>query len=90
AEIADFARQYPLANHLTSLLAGIEKDGKDIPILLKHYQKLGAKFHCLGIDSNFNYTPGLLLSVELANAPEKLGKLYLGDGWETYKDYKEK
>ncbi|QHJ11761.1 hypothetical protein FX988_01997 [Paraglaciecola mesophila] len=87
AEIADFARQYPLANHLTSLLAGIESDGKDIPILLKHYQKLGAKFHCLGIDSNFNYTPGLLLSVELANAPEKLGKLYLGEGWEKYKNY---
>lgn len=88
AEIADFARQYPLANHLTSLLAGIERDGKDIPILLKHYQKLGAKFLCLGIDSNFNHTPGLLLSVELANAPEKLGKLYLGDGWEAYKSYK--
>ncbi|MEH6712252.1 MAG: GNAT family N-acyltransferase [Paraglaciecola polaris] len=87
AEIADFARQYPLANHLTSLLAGIESDGKDIPILLKHYQKLSAKFHCLGIDSHFNHTPGLLLSVELAQVPEKLGKLYLGEGWQTYKAY---
>lgn len=88
-EIADFAKQYPLEKHLTSLLAGIESDGKDIPILLKHYQKLGAKFHCLGIDSNFNHTPGLLLSVELAKAPEKLGRLYLGDGWETYKCHQE-
>ena len=88
-EIANFAKQYPLEKHLTSLLAGIESDGKDIPILLKHYQKLGAKFHCLGIDSNFNHTPGLLLSVELAKAPEKLGRLYLGDGWETYKGHQE-
>ena len=88
-EIADFAKQYPLEKHLTSLLAGIESDGKDMPILLKHYQKLSAKFHCLGIDSNFNHTPGLLLSVELAKAPEKLGRLYLGDGWETYKCHQE-
>ncbi|ABG39112.1 phospholipid/glycerol acyltransferase [Paraglaciecola sp. T6c] len=88
-EIADFAKQYPLKKHLTSLLAGIESDGKDVPILLKHYQKLGAKFHCLGIDSNFNHTPGLLLSVELAKAPEKLGRLYLGDGWKAYKCHQE-
>ena len=86
-EVADFARHYPLKNHLSSLLAGIEHDGKDTPILLRHYQKLGAKFHCLGIDSNFNHTPGLLLSVRLANTPEKLGKLYLGEGWQGYKEY---
>ena len=88
-EVADFARHYPLKNHLSSLLAGIESDGKDIPILLRHYQKLGAKFHCLGIDSNFNHTPGLLLSVDLASTPEKLGKLYLGEGWQSYKEYSE-
>jgi hypothetical protein len=48
---------------------------------------MGAKYHCLGIDSNFNDTPGLLLSVELPQAPEKLGKLYLADGWKDYKAY---
>jgi hypothetical protein len=33
----------------------------------------------MAIDSNFNHTPGLLLSVHLPSAPEKLLKLYLGD-----------
>lgn len=84
-ELQDFSKQESLSPHLTALLASIENDGKDIPVLAKHYLKMGAKFHCLGIDSNFNDTPGLLLSVNLPEAPEKLGKLYLADGWNNYK-----
>lgn len=86
-ELQDFAEQQPLQTHLTALLTNIENDGKDIPVLAKHYLKMGAKYHCLGIDSNFNDTPGLLLSVNLPEAPEKLGKLYLADGWSEYKSH---
>ena len=84
-EVQDFAKQHGLENHVSALLKGIEPDGKDVPILLKHYKKLGAVFHCLGIDKSFNDTPGLLLSVDLPNAPEKLLKLYMGDKWQEYK-----
>ncbi|MEP1445905.1 MAG: lysophospholipid acyltransferase family protein [Paraglaciecola sp.] len=87
-EVQDFAKRYGLKEHLTALLKGIEPDGKDVPILLKHYNKLGAVFHCLGIDNSFNDTPGLLLSVDLPSAPEKLLKLYLSDGWQEYKEAK--
>jgi hypothetical protein len=86
-EVQDFAKQYGLKDHVGALLKGIESDGKDVPILLKHYNKLGAVFHCLGIDKSFNDTPGLLLSVDLPNAPEKLLKLYMALGWQEYKDY---
>lgn len=72
---------------LSALVEGIETDGKDIPILLKQYHKLNAKFHCTGIDTNFNHTPGLLLSVDLPNAPAKLVKLYLGKGKDEYLGY---
>ena len=72
---------------LSALVQGIETDSKDIPVLLKQYHKLDAKFHCTGIDTNFNHTPGLLLSVDLPNAPEKLVKLYLGKGKEEYLRY---
>jgi putative hemolysin len=89
-EVQDFATQYGFKEHVTALLKGLEPDGKDVPILLKHYNKLGAVFHCLGIDKNFNDTPGLLLSVDLPNAPEKLLKLYLSEGWEEYKKAKTK
>jgi putative hemolysin len=84
-EAQDFAQQHGLRQHVTALLKGIEPDGKDVPILLKHYSKLGAVFHCLGIDKSFNDTPGLLLSVDLPNAPEKLLKLYMGERWQEYK-----
>jgi hypothetical protein len=66
---------------------GIEEDSKDIPVLLKQYHKLGAIFHCTGIDVNFNHTPGLLLSVNLPEAPEKLLKLYLGSSKAAYLNY---
>ena len=89
-EVQDFAMQHGLKEHVSALLKGIESDGKDVPILLKHYNKLGAVFHCLGIDKSFNDTPGLLLSVDLPNAPEKLLKLYMGDNWQGYKNAKTK
>ena len=72
---------------LSTLVMGIEGDSKDIPVLLKQYHKLGANFHCIGIDTNFNQTPGLLLSVDLPKAPDKLLKLYLGKAKEEYLNY---
>lgn len=84
-EVKDFINAESVAlGELSALVTGIEKDGKDIPILLKQYHKLGAKFHCTGIDLNFNHTPGLLLSVDLPNAPEKLLRLYLGEAKDEY------
>lgn len=71
---------------LTSALKTLENDGKDIPVLAKQYWKLGAQFHCLGIDTSFNHTPGLLLSVDLRQSPKKLLKLYLGDGYQAFLD----
>jgi putative hemolysin len=73
--------------HLSALVQGIETDGKDVPVLLKQYNKLNAVFHCIGIDSNFNQTPGLLLSVNMAEAPDKLLNIYLGEGKEAYVNY---
>ncbi|AAZ26735.1 lysophospholipid acyltransferase family protein [Colwellia psychrerythraea] len=72
---------------LSALVMGIEEDGKDIPVLLKQYHKLGATFHCTGIDTNFNHTPGMLLSVNLPEAPENLLKLYLGSSRAAYVNY---
>jgi putative hemolysin len=88
-ELRGFLAKHQLTiEQLGELVKGIEQDGKDLPILLKQYHKLGAVFHCLGIDSNFNTTPGLLLSVNLPKAPEKLLKLYLGANRAAYLTYK--
>ena len=86
-EVQDYANNQSLKLNLNTFLNNIEPDGKDIPILLKHYMKLGAEFYCLGVDSNFADTPGLLLCVDLPNIPAKMGKQYLADGWDEYKRY---
>jgi len=86
-EIQKFSEMYPLNVHLSTFLQEIESDGKDIPILLRHYMKLGARFHALGIDKNFADTPGLLLSVHLPSSPRHLINKYLSDGVEEYIQY---
>jgi hypothetical protein len=86
-ELQDYAKNYALKDAITPMLASVEHDSKDIPVLLKHYMKLEADFHCLGIDQSFNDTPGLLLSVNLPKAPAKQLKLYLADGREDYLAY---
>ena len=84
-EVIDYIIKHGTSiDELSMLVKALELDEKDIPILLKQYHKLGAKFHCLAMDENFNQTPGLLLSVDLPKAPDKLLKLYLGQGKPAY------
>lgn len=79
AELEDYFSKYDVEiSQLTQLIQVIEKDKKTLPILVKHYHKMGADFHCLGVDTSFNNTPALLLRVDLKNAPDKLLNLYLG------------
>jgi putative hemolysin len=90
-EVKDFLNtQRVELKHLSTLVMAIEKDGKGIPVLLKQYHKLGATFHCTGIDVNFNQTPGLLLSINFPEAPEKLLKIYMGSSREAYVNYGKK
>lgn len=86
-EILEMQNSTNLKPNLSSFLKGFEKDGKDIPILAKQYLKMGARFHALGIDTSFNHTPGLLLSVHLPNSPDKLLKLYMGKSFQEYRNY---
>ena len=86
-EIDELAEELELRDQLTSFLSSIEKDGKDVPVLARQYLKMGGKFHALGIDTSFNHTPGLLLSVHFPSAPEKLLKLYVGEEYEAYRDW---
>jgi putative hemolysin len=87
-EVSQFIEQNTIGlAGLSVMINAIEEDGKGIPVLLKQYNKLGAKFHCMAIDTNFNQTPGLLLSVHFPSAPEKLLKLYLGNKKAEYLTY---
>lgn len=62
---------------VNALVAAREPDGKGVPVLLRHYAGLGARFHAVGVDRQFADTPGLLLSVDLATLPDSKKKRYL-------------
>ncbi len=86
-ELEDFDRDYGLRPNLSAFVQTLEQDGKDIPVLLKHYMRLGAEFYALGMDSSFANTPGLLLCVDLLNIPEKMAKQYLAEGLEGFRAF---
>ena len=73
---------------MSLLIKSCESDGKDLPILLKQYWKLGAQFHLTAVDTSFLETPGLLLVVDLPKAPKSNLKMYLEDGMDGYLKYK--
>ena len=82
-ELTRFAEQYRDASQVLALtdylVRQIEPDGKGIPVLLKQYYHLGARFYEIGIDAHFASTPGLLLQVEIQKIPEKSFKLFFVD-----------
>lgn len=70
---------------LDALIRQLEPDGKGLPVLLRQYAQLGARFHGLGIDHNFANTPGLLLSVAIDEVPEQRLIRFLGEGAADYR-----
>lgn len=69
---------------LGGLVRALDREGKDLPVLLKHYLQLGARFHAVGVDPNFNATPGLLLSVDIPSLHPKALKTFLGPEYQGY------
>jgi len=61
-----------------------ELDGKDMPVLVRHYQKLGAKFVALGLDPHFNNTPAFVIQLDPADIPERQFRRYFGEGGPSY------
>lgn len=85
-EVLRHINQYPIdpdnsVERLDAWLSFIEPDKKKLPVLLRQYASLGAKFHSLGVDTNFADTPGLLLSVDLTKSPERRQKQFLGPNY---------
>ncbi|MEN9359366.1 MAG: hypothetical protein RL095_901 [Verrucomicrobiota bacterium] len=71
---------------LSDLIRAIEHDGKDLPVLVKHYMKMGARFYGFGVDDKFGGTLDGLIVVDLAVAPLRTLEAYMGDGTAAYQD----
>jgi len=62
----------------SELISDIEQDGTGIPILLKHYMKLGGKFLGYSVDPKFNNALDALVLVDLARTDLKILGRYMG------------
>jgi putative hemolysin len=72
-----FSRVFSL-DDISDWVSMFESDGKGVPVLVKHYMKLGGKFLGFNVDAKFsNVLDGLLLVDLRAAKPEMLAR-YLG------------
>ena len=72
-----FARVFSM-DDISEWISMFESDGKGVPVLVRHYMKLGGKFLGFNVDAKFsNVLDGLLL-VDLREAKPELLARYLG------------
>lgn len=70
--LENFLKEYDVSfSALSEMVQLIELDGKSVPVMLKQYHRVGAKFYCVGVDKNFSGTPGFLLDVYMPEGPAK-------------------
>jgi putative hemolysin len=63
---------------ISLLISDIEKDGKGVPVLLKHYLKLNGKLLSFNLDKAFSNALDGLLLVDLRQTDPKILKRFLG------------
>ncbi|MEW6664928.1 MAG: GNAT family N-acyltransferase [Thermodesulfobacteriota bacterium] len=73
---------------LSSLISGVEQDGKGVPILLKQYLKLGGRLLSFNVDRKFGNTLDGLILVNLTRTDRKTLRRYMGhEGLESFLAY---
>jgi putative hemolysin len=73
---------------LSQLISDIEKDEKGIPILLKHYMKLGGQFLGFNVDPLFNNALDALVMVDLTQTEPRMLERYMGqEGLRSFLDF---
>jgi len=65
-------------DELSGLIAGLERDGKGLPILLKQYLKAGGRVLGFNVDRGFSHALDALVMVDLRVAPVSMMERYLG------------
>lgn len=70
------------------LISEIEKDGKGIPILLKHYLRLNARILSFNVDRQFSNVIDSLILVDMTKSDGKLlGRFMSPQGYKTFARY---
>jgi len=75
-------------DQLTDPIADVEGDGKGIPILLKHYAKLGGRMLGFNVDKDFSDVLDGLVLVDLRQTDRNVLQRYMGeDGMRAFLGY---
>lgn len=73
---------------LSELISDIERDQRGIPILLKHYLKLGGEFLAFSTDPKFSGVMDVLILVDLTRTNANMLERYMGkSGAESFLNY---
>jgi putative hemolysin len=73
----NFSRALTMSD-VSERVSGLEADGKDLPILVKHYLRLGGKTLALAVDPKFSDVLDALIMVDLRTSDPVLLSKYLG------------
>jgi putative hemolysin len=72
---------------ISFLVSELEKDGKGVPILIRHYLKLNAKFIHFNVDRHFSNVVDGLIVVDLTQADPRILQRFMGKaGWRQFQD----
>jgi len=75
-------------DQLTDPLADVESDGKAVPILLRHYAKLGGRMLAFNVDKDFSHVLDGLVLVDLRQTDRAVLQRYMGeDGMRAFLGY---
>ena len=70
------------------LISEIEKDGKGVPILLKHYLRLNARILSFNVDRQFSNVIDSLILVDMTKSDGKLlGRFMTPQGYKSFAQY---
>lgn len=72
------ARGLPDVEGLDQAVKDWEGGKRGLPVLLRHYLRLGARMLCASVDPNFNSATDCLLQLDLATMPETMRTRYMG------------
>lgn len=73
----NFSRTLTMSD-VSERVSGLEADGKDLPILVKHYLRLGGKTLAFAVDPKFSDVLDALIMVDLRASDRALLSKYLG------------
>lgn len=78
AQIEPRIARYLDSDELAAMVSSIEADGKGVPVLLRHYLKLGGEIAGFNVDKRFNNCLDALLIVDITRAPLNALRRYMG------------